>query len=111
MLGEAPIGPHPPCYLSGVRIRAASVQLPRAGAVLVWARACHETAGLCSTISLVAGRGSNGALAEILSTNPIQPVSSLGAWRVDAASYARAYRRSARARLSWFSVCNDFATH
>jgi hypothetical protein len=36
--------------------------------------------------------GINGALAKILSTNPIQLVSSLGAWRVDAASHARVYR-------------------
>jgi signal transduction histidine kinase len=57
-----------------------------------------------STIFLVQG-GINGALAKILSTHPIPLVSSLGAWRVDRASYARAYPQEiTRALLNLISI-------
>ena len=109
--GEAPIGPHPPVAYRVSKLERPQCNCPALGPFWFGREPVTKPPAFASTISLVAGRGSNGALAEILSTNPIQPVSRLGAWSVDAASYVRAYRRSARARLSWFSVCNDFATH
>jgi hypothetical protein len=86
-LGGGPDRPTPPCHLSGVRIRAASVQLPALGPFWFGREPVTKPPAFASTISLVAGRGSNGALAEILSTNPIQPVSSL--WLAPAPSVTR----------------------